>query len=132
MKSPVRKNLFLDLDLDFTRHPVTGDVSMKKDAEAVKRSVRNLVLMSKYDKPLKPQIDSRVSRLLFENATPITAMAIRSNIMDVLNRYEPRARINDVVVVFDEDNNAFNVSVSFLILNSRELSTVTIAIERMV
>jgi phage baseplate assembly protein W len=132
MKSPVRKNLFLDLDLDFTRHPVTGDVSMKKDAEAVKRSVRNLVLMSKYDKPFKPQIDSRVSRLLFENATPITAMAIRSNIMDVLNRYEPRARINDVVVVFDEDNNAFNVSVSFLILNSREVSTVTIAIERMV
>lgn len=130
MKSIVRKNLFVDLDLDFTRHPVTNDVSLKKDEEAVKRSVRNLVLMNRYDKPFNPQIDSRVGRMLFEQATPLTAMAIRSNIMDILTRYEPRARINDVVVVFNETYNLFEVTVSFLMLNAREVSTVNIAIER--
>jgi phage baseplate assembly protein W len=130
MKSLVRKNLFSDLDLDFTPHPVTGDISRKVDAEAVKRSVRNLVLMNKYDKPFKPQIDSRVTRLLFEPATPLTALAIRSNIIDILTRYEPRASINDVVVLFDPDYNAFSVSVSFLIMNSRDVSTVNVSIER--
>lgn len=132
MKSLIKKNLFSDLDLDFTANPVTGDISRKKDAEAVKRSVRNLVLMNRYDKPFKPQIDSRVSRLLFEQATPITAMAIRSNIMDVLTRYEPRARINDVRVVFQESTNTFNISISFLVLNSKEVSTVNVALERMI
>lgn len=132
MKSIVRKNLFKDLDLDFQPHPVTGDVPQKIDAEAVKRAVRNLVLMNKYEKPFKPQIDSRISRMLFEPATPITAMAIRSNIMDVLTRYEPRARINDVVVLFNEEYNAFNVSISFTVMNSREVSTVNVAIERFI
>lgn len=131
MKSIVRKNLFTDLDLDFTANPVTGDISRKKDADAVKRSVRNLVLMNKYDKPFKPQIDSRVSSVLFEQATPLTAMAIRSNIMDILTRYEPRARINDVIVIFNEDYNAFDVTISFMLLNSREISTVNVSVERL-
>ena len=132
MKSIVRKNLFKDLDLDFQPNPVTGDVPQKIDAEAVKRAVRNLVLMNKYDKPFKPQIDCRITRMLFEPATPITAMAIRSNIMDILKRYEPRARINDVVVIFNEEYNAFNVTISFTVMNSREVSTVNLAIERFI
>lgn len=130
MKSIVRKNLFVDLDLDFAANPVTKDVSLKKDAEAVKRSVRNLVLMNRYDKPFNPQIDSRVSRMLFEPATPLTAMAIRSNIMDILNRYEPRAKVNDVRVIFNEEYNLFDVTISFMLMNSREVSTLSIAIER--
>jgi phage baseplate assembly protein W len=130
MKSIVRRNLFKDLDLDFMPHPVTGDITQKVDAEAVKRAVRNLVLMNKYDKPFQPQIDSRVTRLLFEPATPLVALALRSNIMDILTRYEPRAKINDVVVLFNEEYNAFNVSVSFMVINSRDVSTVNVAIER--
>ena len=58
-------------------------------------------------------------------------MAIRSNIIDMLNRYEPRARINDVRVVFDPDYNSFDVSVSFTVLNSREISQVFVSIERL-
>ena len=49
----VKKNIFKDLDLDFAPHPVTADVPQKTDAEAVKRAIRNLVLMTRYDKPFK-------------------------------------------------------------------------------
>ena len=127
----IRKNLFKDLDLDFSPHPMTGDVPQKKDEEAVKRSIRNLVLMNKYDKPFKPEIDSKLMRLLFEPATPITAVMLRSNIIDLLNRYEPRARINDVIVVFNDRKNMFEVSISFMLLNNRQTSNMFLTIERL-
>lgn len=129
--SIIRKNLFKDLDLDFAPHPVTADVPQKTDAEAVKRAVRNLVLMNKYDKPFKPQIDSRITKLLFEPATPIIAVMLRSNIIDLLNRYEPRAKVNDVLVFFNEDRNAFEVTISFMLLNTREVTKVFVTIERL-
>jgi phage baseplate assembly protein W len=109
---------------------MTGDIPQKRDEEAVKRSIRNLVLMNKYDKPFNPQIDSRLTRLLFEPATPISAAMIRSNILDVLNRYEPRAKINDVMVVFNDEKNMFEVSISFMLLNTRQTSKVFVVIER--
>jgi phage baseplate assembly protein W len=131
MKSPIRKTQFKDLDLDFLPHPVTKDIVQKTDAEAVKRSVRNLVLMSRFDKPFKPQIDSRISKLLFEPVSPLVALGIRSNLMDMINRYEPRAKINDIQVVFDPEYNAFNVVISFQVINSREVSNVSVSIERL-
>lgn len=127
----IRKNLFKDLDLDFAPHPMTSDVPQKTDAEAVKRAIRNLVMMNKYDKPFKPQIDARLTRLLFEPATPMTAVMVRSNIIDILNRYEPRAKINDVVVIFNEDTNTFEVTISFMLLNTKENSKVFVTIERL-
>ena len=131
MAGIIRKNMFKDLDLDFTAHPVTGDISQKTDEEAVKRSVRNLILMTRYDKPFRPEIDSRVYRLLFEPVSPLVAMAIRSNIMDIISAYEPRAKMNDVQVVFDERKNSFDVLVSFMMTNSRTTSKVFVSIERL-
>lgn len=129
--SILRKNLFKDLDLDFAPHPVTADVSQKTDAEAVKRAIRNLVLMNRYDKPFQPQIDSRISRLLFEPATPLIAMQLRSNLMDIITRYEPRAKINDIIVSFNERTNSFETSISFMLLNTRQVSKVFVSIERL-
>jgi phage baseplate assembly protein W len=131
MTGMIRKNIFKDLDLDFTAHPVTGDISQKTDEEAVKRSVRNLILMTRYDKPFRPEIDSRIYRLLFEPVSPLVALAIRSNIMDIISSYEPRARLNDVQVVFDERKNSFDVLVSFMMTNSRTTSRVFVSIERL-
>jgi phage baseplate assembly protein W len=87
--------------------------------------------MNKYDKPFKPEIDSRLTRLLFEPATPITAVMLRSNIIDLLNRYEPRAKINDVIVVFNDVKNMFEVSISFMLMNTRQSSRMFLTIERL-
>ena len=127
----IRKNLFKDLDLDFSPHPSTADVPQKVDAEAVKRAVRNLVLLNRYDKPFQPQIDARISRMLFEPATPLVAVMIRSHIIELINRYEPRAKVTDVVVVFDDDKNAFDVQISFMLINNREVSKVFVTMERL-
>jgi len=129
--SIIRKNFFKDLDLDFNPHPVTADVSQKTDAEAVKRAIRNLVLMNRHDKPFQPYIDARITRLLFEPATPIIAMQLRSNLIDMINRHEPRAKVNDVIVSFNEKKNSFETQISFMLLNNRQVSSVFVSIERL-
>lgn len=129
--SLLKKNIFKDFDLDFAPNPVTADVPVKLDAEAVKRSIRNLVMMNRYDKPFRPEIDARISRLLFEPATPLTAVAIRSNLKDIINRYEPRARLNDIEVTFNENTNAFDVTIYFMLLSTKQNSKVFVSIERL-
>jgi phage baseplate assembly protein W len=61
----------------------------------------------------------------------MTAVMVRSNIIDILNRYEPRAKINDVIAIFNEDTNTFEVTISFMLLNTRENSKVFVTIERL-
>jgi hypothetical protein len=66
---------FTDLDLNFLAHPVTKDVTAKTDEQAVKASIRNLILTSNYEKPFHPEIGSPIKSLLFEPATPLTLVA---------------------------------------------------------
>jgi len=111
-----KEKRYSDLDLDFLTHPVSGDISFKYDEEAVKRSVRNLVFMGMYEKPFHPEIRSEIRKLLFENFTPIIGFEIEREIEDIIKDYEPRAKMDEVIVVQDEDNNSLNVTLKFRIL----------------
>ena len=99
------ENKYEDLDLDFIAHPTTGDITTKSDLEAVKRSVRNLVLTSKYERPFQPFLHSGIRGMLFEPLTAITAFSIRQNIIDVIKQYEPRASLMNVRVTADSEKN---------------------------
>lgn len=115
---------YRDLDLDFLAHPTTKDVVIKTGEDAIKRSVRNLVMSNFYERPFRSNLGSNVRGLLFENATPLTAIFIKDAIREVINNFEPRVKVNDVQVQFDYDNNGFNVRLEYIILN-RELPIVT-------
>ena len=84
---------YSDLDLFFTKKTSTSDVNILKDIQAVKRSIRNLVLLNAYEKPFHPEISGGVRGMLFENMTPITAAIIAKKVEDVINNFEPRARL---------------------------------------
>ena len=101
-----------DLDLDFNAHPVTKDISTKTDVESVKRSIRNLILTNKYERPFQPQIDGGVTRHLFELATPLTYSDIESTIKNTVSNFEPRAEVISVDVSGDLDKNGFNVIIN--------------------
>ena len=111
-----KKKRYSDLDLDFLTHPVTGDITLKYDTEAVKRSVRNLVFMGMHDKPFHPEIRSEVRNLLFENFTPIIAFEIQKEIEDILNDHEPRARVDEVLVSENQDANRLDVTIRFRVI----------------
>ena len=120
-----------DLDLDFTAHPVTKDIVLKKDVEAVKRSIRNLILTNRYDRPFQPNIDGGVTRHLFELSTPHTIHNIESAIKNCIYNYEPRAEVINVFVAGDLDNNGFNVSLTFRVINTPDPVTVELFLERL-
>ncbi len=114
---PVIYRHFSDLDFNFIPHPLTGDVSKTLDAAAIKASIKNLVLTNHFERPFHPEIGSGVAQLLFENATPLTAIYIQRAIQDVLNNFEPRATLQSVNVSLDPDKNGFQVDIVFFINN---------------
>lgn len=121
---------YSDLDLDFIAHPTTKDVMVKTGADAIKRSVRNLILSNFYEKPFRPGIGSNAAKLLFDNMSPLVANFLENAITEVIQNYEPRVQILNVAVQTDYDNNGYTARLDFIILNRNEPLTTTIFLER--
>ena len=122
---------YTDLDLFFGKKTSNSDVQEITDVKAVKRSIRNLVLLNHYEKPFHPEIASGVRDMLFELMTPVTAHILARKIEDVINNYEPRARLISVTALPNLDNNEYEVSVEFYVVNQpTELVDLTIMLER--
>jgi phage baseplate assembly protein W len=121
---------FVDLDLNFTPHPVTGDIVVRLDENAIKRSVRNLILTKNYERPFHSEIGSQATALMFENADAFTETIIRQTIIDTIITFEPRVELIDVGVVFRPDNNAADVRIDFRILNTFTPVTMELVLER--
>ena len=123
---------YTDLDLDFTKKVVGSDVNKLTDILAIKRSVRNLVLLNVYEKPFHPEISSGVRNMLFELMTPMTAVVLTRQVEDVINNFEPRARLVSVRANPDFDRNQYNVSIEFYIVNApTELVELDVMLERL-
>ena len=125
--------IYKDLSLFFTPNPVSGDVTMVTDVQDIKRSVRNLVMTNRFEKPFHPEIASHVRDLLFERFTPITFNLVRNRIETVLANYEPRVSVTDVEI--DDtgeaiDGNELNVRIHFTLKNDPQIQSVDILLER--
>lgn len=121
---------FSDLDLNFTKHIVTDDVTRKYDDEAVKQSVKNLILTSNYERPFHSEIGSPLRGLLFEPITPMLNMLIKRAIIDTINNFEPRVRLTEVLVRFSPDQNDVYVSIEFTIVNTTRPILVDLVLKR--
>jgi len=126
----VRK--YSDLDLFFGKKSSDSDIQNITDVKAVKRSIRNLVLLNHYEKPFHPEIASGVRDMLFELMTPVTAQILARKVEDVINNYEPRARLVGVTAIPDLDRNAYEVSIEFYVVNTpTELVDLSVMLERL-
>jgi phage baseplate assembly protein W len=122
--------IYSDIDFTFTRKPGTKDVALSYDDQAVIRSVRNLLLTKFYERPFNPDLGSNLDALLFELISPITASTLETEIKNVIDNYEPRATISNIIVDPQPDKNAYNVTLSFYIENATLPTTVTLLLER--
>jgi phage baseplate assembly protein W len=122
---------YTDLDLFFGKKSSNSDVQEITDVKAVKRSIRNLVLLNHYEKPFHPEIASGVRDMLFENMTPVTAVILARKIEDVIQNFEPRARLVSVTALPNLDRNEYEVSREFYVVNQpTELVDLSIMLER--
>ena len=123
---------YSDLDLFFGKKTSNSDVSEVVDVQAVKRSVRNLVLMNTYEKPFHPEIASGVRGMLFELMTPLTAVILSKQVEDVITNFEPRVRLISVTSLPDLDRNMYEVSILWYQVNApTELVDLTLFLERL-
>lgn len=124
------KNIYSDIDFTFMKRPVVGDVAISYDQQAVIRSIRNLLLTKHFERPFNPQLGANIDALLFEPITPITSNILENEIKTTIENYEPRAKIQSLIVTPLPDKDAYDVKLSFFIENASLPTTVTLLLER--
>ena len=123
-------SIFSDFNTSFANHPVKKDLSVKTDANAVKQSVRNLILTDRGERLMQPSVGSKIRSVLFGNFSPQTVMLAKQYVKEVFDNYEPRAELLNVDVSPDPDNNAMLIGIEFAIINIEEPQTLNLQIER--
>ena len=107
---------FVDLNPKFEKNPLTKDLPLLKNAEAIKFAVKNIVMTTRGDRAFRPYFGSTVIGSLFENFTLATADDIKVAIEDALRAYEPRIKLLDVRVRDDIVCNALDVRIYYRII----------------
>ena len=122
--------IFSDFSTSFARNPAQNDVVRLTDFDAVKRSVRNLILTSKYERLIDPEIGANIYNLLFEPMDPTTTILITKAIEITLQNYEPRANIEQIIVTPDYDMNRYFIQVVFSLNTNQRQATVELFLNR--
>ncbi len=126
----INQVVFKDFDTFFDIHPVTRKLNVLTNVDAVARSVKNLVLTNKGERPYQPFLGCDVRNRLFELDDGFTEDEIVENIQDVIAEYEPRAQLIDVVANVRPDQNSVNVSITFRVINTSNPTTINILLEK--
>lgn len=122
-------NFYKDLSLDFTPHPVSGDVRPIVDDLAIRRSITNLIRTSRGSRPFYPEYGCTISSLLFSNADVFSKNTIKDSVYDALNKFEPRIDVISVEPTFDNDNGV-SLQIKYRIKNTSTVSSITTIVKR--
>ncbi len=111
---------FKDLSVTFKPHPVTDDLIVVKDTNAIIQSISNLLLTNKGERPFQPHLGSGLQTALFEPMDFGTAAIIKNEIRECLGKYEPRITVTDIKCNVDYQNNGYSVEVHFSIVGRND------------
>lgn len=132
VKTPISKkpNLYNDFHKDLRISPISKDIALLKDEDAVKESIKNLILTDPGERLMQPYIGGGIRSLLFENITPGVLKVIESRCADTIKIYEPRAELIDVTASSFYDDNKVNVNIQFYIKNVDRPIALDLILER--
>lgn len=122
--------IYSDIDLNFTAHPVTGDLAVKYDVNAVKQSLKTLLLTQYYERPFQPELGSPIYGMLFEPLDVITANTLKLQIELLIRNHEPRVVDQSVTVTPLFDQNAFKVDIYFYVIGLPDPMTYSTILKR--
>ena len=112
---------FKDISMTFQTNPLTKDLIVLKNENAIARSVKNIVFTVPGEKPFNPDFGSRITDSLFENIDDITASQIETELRDSIERFEPRVSITSLKVTANIDENGFDVILIYDIIGAEVL-----------
>tara|TARA_B100000287_G_scaffold318344_1_gene302090 strand:- start:194 stop:610 length:417 start_codon:yes stop_codon:yes gene_type:complete len=112
-RKKLKSRAFKDISLSFVRHPVTDDIGIFADEDAIKRSVTNLVRTRVGERYYNPLLGSTLEDSLFEQQDPDTALVLEDDIQLLLENFEPRIANPEVSVVYPLDTNDLTVTIGY-------------------
>ena len=121
---------YVDFDMDFTKHPSHGDLSKVKKSTAISRSIKNLLSTKSNERLFQPDVDNGIGILLFENFSSLTTARLEKAIRFTIEKYEPRALIGNVTVNAKEDQNAYEVLITYMPDNDARETNLEVYLER--
>lgn len=121
---------YSDFLVNLNTHPVRKDIVRLANEQAVIRSVKNLLLTNTGERLMQPTIGTSLRKLLFEPMDPMREQDIATLVKTTIDNYEPRAKIFNVNVIADYDQNAYLVKISMLVINNSVPSNFTIVLSR--
>ena len=121
---------YSDLDFSFIANPSTKDVAVRYDDNAVKQSIRTLVMTNHYERPFHPEIGSQINDMLFEPYSPLTKAMMERAITNTIVNHEPRVVLREVSVNPTPDNNSVYVQIVFTIVNTSQPISVNLLMQR--
>jgi phage baseplate assembly protein W len=125
-----RREFYSDFLNDFNINPITGSLARTLNEEAVKQSIKNIVLTYPGERPFQPDLGSNIRRMLFEPIDDFTADSIKNEITLTINNYEPRARLIEVNVTPRDTDQSYYVDVLFSIINSQQVSNLQLILNK--
>lgn len=124
------EEVYSDITTPFLIQPNTLDLVKEINEDAVKASIKNILLTDRGERLFNPIFGSDIRSLLFENITPQTESLVREYVEQSINNFEPRANLIDVIVTASQDANAYAVTVVFSVINRSEPITLDILLNR--
>lgn len=122
---------YRDLDLRFKSHPLLGDVRPLTDIEAIKNSIKIILLTRRGEKPFRPDFGSNVPDYLFENATTLTKKLMGDEIIYSINKHEPRVSIQRINITDNSEQNAYLIRLDLLVVNTQQEIDISLVLKRL-
>lgn len=127
-----RSRVFRDLDLSLSLHPLRRDILPLKDLDAVKTSVRNIVLTNFYERPFSGHyVAGNLRSKLFDNNDMFTVISIKKSIQDALEKNEPRVIVERLTIIDKSDRNGYEVTIQFRIRSTSSTEETKIYLKRL-
>jgi phage baseplate assembly protein W len=125
-----KDELYSDFLIDFDVHPTRKDLVRVVNDEAVKRSIRNLIMTSQMERRFKPRLGGGIRRCLFEHLHPQVALVLKRNIEQTITNHEKRANLINVSVTPNHAEDAYQVVIVFYTINRATPTTLELTLER--
>lgn len=125
-----KTEVFSDFFTNFDSHPHTHQLARSVNEDAVKKSIRNLLLTNKYERLLDPMVGSNIRRMLFEPITNHTTLELKNHIENTIETYEPRAKIIDLQVMPLPDENTYIIQIVFYVTSIANKTTLNVSLKR--